>query len=80
MTQAWLTLEQAQQLSQMSDSTLQRWIASQYLIDGIHYAGEGRLRRFDAEMLDLAIRFQNDPEAHEQAIAEKRKQLFKKRR
>lgn len=77
---AWLTLEEAVDHTRLSERTLQRWINDKYLEAGIHYGGEGRLRRFDREMLDIAVRFQTDPEAHKQAIAAKRSQLFRRKR
>lgn len=73
---AWLTLAQAAAHTQLSESTLERWVEAKYLRIGIHYGGTGRLRRFDPEMLDAAVRFQHDTEAHEQAIVLKRQQLF----
>lgn len=79
-TRAWLTMEEACERTRLSDSTLQRWISDGYLVNGIHYGGTGRLRRFDPEMLDAAVRFQDDPEAHTQAINAKRKRLFAKKR
>lgn len=77
---AWLTLDQAAAHTQLSKDTLERWVESKYLKIGIHYGGSGRLRRFDPEMLDAAVRFQHDAEAHEQAIARKQQQLFGRKR
>lgn len=76
----WLTTEEATERTKMSASTIQRWINEGYLLAGIHYGGSGRLRRFDPEMLDAAVRFQDDPEAHQQAITAKRKSLFARKR
>jgi excisionase family DNA binding protein len=76
----WLTLEEACARTKMSDDTIQRWIKDGYLLPGIHYGGSGRLRRFDPEMLDAAVRFQDDPEAHNQIIVAKRKSLFPRKR
>lgn len=76
---AWLTLEEACDRTRLSESTLQKWIGEGYLLPGIHYGGKGRLRRFDPEMLDIAVRFQEDPQAHNQAINAKRKHLLRKR-
>jgi predicted DNA-binding transcriptional regulator AlpA len=78
--QHWLTMEEACIRTRLSESTISRWITDQYLLPGIHYGGSGRLRRFDPEMIDAAVRFQDDPEAHQQAIAIKRKSLFAKKR
>ncbi len=72
---AWLTLEQACDRAQVSPDTIQRWISTSYLVPTIHYGGDGRLRRFDPEMLDAAVRFQTDADGHAQAIAAKRKSL-----
>ncbi|MBD1848403.1 hypothetical protein H6F89_34645 [Cyanobacteria bacterium FACHB-63] len=72
----WLTKAQACDRAQVSDSTLERWIKDGFLLAGVHYGGNGQLRRFDAEMLDIAIRFQNDPKSHGQAIDLKRRQIF----
>ncbi|MBD2078805.1 hypothetical protein [Leptolyngbya sp. FACHB-17] len=72
----WLTKAQALDRTQVSESTLERWIKDGFLLPGIHYGGKGQLRRFDAEMLDVAIRFQNDLKSHEQAISLKRQQIF----
>lgn len=76
----WLTLEEACERTRLSESTMQRWINDGYLVSGIHYGGSGRLRRFDPDMLDVAVRFQDDPEAHQQAITAKRKSLFSRKR
>lgn len=80
MDKTWLTLEEACDRTRLSDSTITRWINDGYLINGIHYGGTGRLRRFDPEMLDAAVRFQDDPEAHTQAINSKRKSLFARKK
>ncbi|MBD2079600.1 helix-turn-helix domain-containing protein [Leptolyngbya sp. FACHB-17] len=76
MTHTWLTLAETCDRANVSESTIERWIKNGHLRSGIHYGGSGRLRRFDAEMMDAAIRFQDDPQAHEQVIALKRKLLF----
>jgi excisionase family DNA binding protein len=76
----WLTLEEACERVKVSDRTFLRWINEGFLLPGIHYGGSGRLRRFDAEMLDIAIRFQDDPLAHNEAIVAKRKSLSVKKR
>jgi predicted DNA-binding transcriptional regulator AlpA len=76
----WLTLEEVCDRTKLSESTIDRWIKDTYLVPGIHYGGKGRLRRFDPQMIDLAIRFQDDPKAHEQAIAAKRRELFGRKR
>ncbi|MBW4441804.1 MAG: helix-turn-helix domain-containing protein [Plectolyngbya sp. WJT66-NPBG17] len=72
----WLTLPEACDRTKLSESTIDRWIKDGRLISGVHYGGSGRLRRFDAEMLDIAVRFQNDEEAHQQAISAKRRAIF----
>lgn len=76
----WLTLDETCQRTKLSESTLDRWIKDGYLVQGIHYGGSGRLRRFDPQMIDAAVRFQNDPEAHQQAIDAKRRALFGRKR
>lgn len=76
----WLTLDETCQRAKLSESTIERWIKDGYLVAGIHYGGSGRLRRFDSEMIDVAIRFQCDPEAHQQAIDAKRRAIFGRKR
>jgi predicted site-specific integrase-resolvase len=76
----WLTLDETCQRTKLSESTIERWIKDSYLVSGIHYGGKGKLRRFDPDMVDIAVRFQSDPAAHEQAIAAKRKELFSRKR
>jgi predicted site-specific integrase-resolvase len=76
----WITLEEVCEHTRFSESTVERWIKSAYLLQGIHYGGRGKLRRFDPEMIDAAVRFQEDPQAHEQAITAKRQALFGQKR
>lgn len=76
----WLTTPEVAKQFKISDNTLDRWIKSKYLINGIHYGGSGKMRRFDAAMMDCAVRFQDDPKAHQLAIEEKRQSLEPKRK
>ncbi len=78
--QVWLTQSEVCDRAKISESTIERWIKDGYLVSGIHYGGVGRLRRFDLEMIDAAIRFQCDPEGHQQAIDAKRRAIFGRKR
>lgn len=71
----WLTQQEAIAYCKVSEDTLLRWIKADYLQAGIHYGGSGKLRRFDRDMLDAAIRFQDDPESHNLVIQAKLKSL-----
>ncbi|BAU12511.1 hypothetical protein LEP3755_30410 [Leptolyngbya sp. NIES-3755] len=76
----WLTKAEACDRAKISESTIERWIKNGFLVSCIHYGGKGDLRRFDPEMLDIAVRFQCDPEAHQQVIDAKRRSVFGKKR
>lgn len=76
----WLTLKEAAAHSKISERTLQRWIEQKFLLNGIHYGGDGANRRFNRPMLDVAILLQSNPEAHKEAIAVKRRELFGRKR
>lgn len=71
----WLTQQEAIAHAKVSEDTMIRWIKSEYLQAGIHYGGQGKMRRFDREMLDAAIRFQDDPGSHQLVIDAKLKAL-----
>jgi hypothetical protein len=76
----WLTTEEACAHTGYSPDTLDRWIKEKLLEEGTHYGGAGRLRRWNREMLDIAVLYQNDRTAHDAAIAEKRRELFGRRK
>lgn len=73
--ETWLTTNEVLLRLKISLATLNRWLESKYLINGIHYGGSGKMRRYDAVMMDYALRFQDDPKAHQQAIEAKRLSL-----
>lgn len=68
-----LTLEEACELLKVSRSTLERRMKG--WVKGAHYWREGRLLRFDRELLVDWQRNRNDEAAHQRAIDARLKKL-----